>query len=137
MAAFLCSPHSALRNDAECCIPQDAPRSVDTSQVPPEYYGGNLRRGKIGTQTGAIQVSSPLFPRLKLGSLERQAAACPELPLAAGHWWPAGGRVAADTGPCGDSDRRLGADRASGSLAVRPRIQVQLARGQCRNSGLN
>ena len=31
-AAFLCIPHSALRNDEECCILQDAPRLVDTSQ---------------------------------------------------------------------------------------------------------
>ena len=31
-AASLCIPHSALLNDEECCIPQDAPCSVDTSQ---------------------------------------------------------------------------------------------------------
>ena len=31
-AAFLCIPHSDLRNDEACCILQDAPRSVDTSQ---------------------------------------------------------------------------------------------------------
>ena len=32
-AAFLCIPHSDLRNDEACCILQDAPRSVDTSQL--------------------------------------------------------------------------------------------------------